>query len=223
MRKQISDDLSNVAAHDSTAKTAAEDNTPLTTAPAMQLESELKANRLEIENRDRELKQLQARIEEYRGRLNQTPMREQQLADLMRDYDQSHSNYESLLAKKNQSELATNLEKRQQGEQFTVIDPPSLPQKPFGPNRFAWNWFGLGLGIVLGLVSGAGIEMADDRVHSEKELKALLKAPVLTEIPPLPTAEEMKAQTWGRALEWVSAALSVVAITTGSLVSYFHG
>jgi polysaccharide chain length determinant protein (PEP-CTERM system associated) len=223
MRKQISDDLSTPAAPDSTAKTTPDNHASLTTAPAMQLESELKANRLEMENRDRELKQLQARIEDYRVRLNQTPMREQQLSDLMRDYDQSHANYESLLAKKNQSELATNLEKRQGGEQFTVIDPPSLPQKLYGPNRFAWNWIGLGLGVLLGLVTGAGTEMGDDRVHSEKELKALFKAPVLTEIPPLPTAEEMRAQSRVRTLEWVFVVLIVAVITTGSLVSYYHG
>jgi uncharacterized protein involved in exopolysaccharide biosynthesis len=189
----------------------------------MELESELKANRLEIENRDRELKQLQARIEEYRGRLNQTPMREQQLADLMRDYEQSHANYESLLAKKNQSELATNLEKRQQGEQFSVVDPPSLPQKLYWPKRIAWNWIGLGVGVVLGLVAVAGMELVDDRVHSEKELKALFKKPVLTEIPPMPTAEELRAETWTHAVEWASAALIVLLITTGSLVSYYHG
>jgi succinoglycan biosynthesis transport protein ExoP len=221
MRKQISDDLSATAGI-SAQKNAGNDQA-LTSGPGMELESQLKANRLEIANREHELKQLQTRIEEYRARLNQTPTREQQLADLMRDYDQSRVNYESLLAKKNQSELATNLEKRQQGEQFSVVDPPSLPQKLYWPNRITWNWMGLGLGVVLGLAAGAGMEWADDRVHSEKDLKTLVKAPVLSDIPPMLTADEMRAQTRSHAVEWVSAAVSLLLITAGSLVSYYRG
>lgn len=223
MRKQINDDLLTAAPRDSTRKTTANDQDSLMTGPAMELESQLKANRLEIENRESELKQLQARIEEYRGRLNKTPMREQQLADLMRDYEQSHTNYESLLGKKNQSELATNLEKRQQGEQFSVVDPPSLPQKLFWPNRFAWNWIGLAMGIVLGFAAGAGTEMGDDRLYNEKDLKTLFKVPILTEIPPMPTAEETKAEKWHHAVEWSFAGLILLLITTGSVISYYRG
>src|SRR3989442_232375 len=85
-----------------------------TMSPIMEIESQLKASQLEMENRQRVIEELDASIGAYQSRLNQTPLREQQFADVSRDYDQSRVNYESLLAKKNQSELATNLEKRQQ-------------------------------------------------------------------------------------------------------------
>src|SRR5438045_4299441 len=119
----------------------------------MQLQGQIQANRLEIENHKAGIKQLEVDIERYQGRLNFTPVREQQLTALTRDYEQSKTNYESLLAKKQQSELATNLEKRQEGQQFRMIDPPSLPQKPYFPNRMI-----VSLGsIVFGLIAGAGL------------------------------------------------------------------
>src|SRR5262249_14519334 len=100
-----------------------------------QLESQLKANELEIANRKQEVKTLESEIEQYQSRLNLTPIREQQLADVSRNHEQSRANYESLLAKRLQSGMATDLAKRQEGAQFSIIDPPSLPQKPYWPNR----------------------------------------------------------------------------------------
>ena len=87
-------------------------------SPMVELQSQLKVNKLEIENRQRSIQQIQSQIEQYQARLNTAPLREQQLTDLTRDYDQSRKNYEGLLAKRDQSEMATNLEKRQQGQQF---------------------------------------------------------------------------------------------------------
>src|SRR5262249_51812005 len=101
----------------------------------MEVESQIKANKMEIENRQKAIQELQRRIDEYQARLNLTPVREQQLAGLTRNYEQSRRNYEQLLAKRDQSEMATDLEKRQEGEQFRILDPPNLPQKPYSPNR----------------------------------------------------------------------------------------
>ena len=84
-----------------------------------QLESQLKANQIEITNRERSIADFQARINDYQGRLGQEPIREQQLADLSRGYDQSKANYDDLLKKKNSSALATDLTERQQGRAFS--------------------------------------------------------------------------------------------------------
>ncbi len=102
-----------------------------------------------------------------RSRLNQEPIREQQLADLTRGYDQSKASYDDLLKKKNDSAMATSMELLQQGERFRILDPPSLPLKPSFPNRLKF----CGIGLFVGLVLGAGVvsaaEMMDDRVYSE--------------------------------------------------------
>ncbi len=116
-------------------------------APMLQLEGQLKANEQEIRDARNEMQALQTQIAEYQSRLNTTPIREQQLTDLTRDYEQSKANYDSLLKKQMQSQLATNLEKRQQGKGFRIIDPPSLAHKPYSPDRVKFSLLGLVSGI----------------------------------------------------------------------------
>ncbi len=102
-----------------------------TSAAIMDTNSQLKANALEIENRQHSIADLKAQINDYRARLNSAPAREQELSDLMRDDEQQQKDYNALLARKNQAELAANLGKSQEGLQFRPIDPPSLPTRPY--------------------------------------------------------------------------------------------
>src|SRR5262249_34859423 len=155
---------------------------PQTLSPVVEVQSQLKVNRLEVENRQKSILQIQSQIDQYQARLNTAPLREQQFTDLTRDYDQSRKNYEGLLAKRDQSEMATNLEKRQQGQQFRILDPPNLPQKPYSPDRLKFDLIGLLAGLVLGMASLAGSEMLDDQVYAKEELEKIASAPVLTEI-----------------------------------------
>jgi uncharacterized protein involved in exopolysaccharide biosynthesis len=183
-------------------------------SPRMQLESQLKANRLEIQNRQRSIEQLKQQNDQYQGRLNTTPVREQQLAGLTRDYEQSRRNYEQLLGKRDQSEMATNLEKRQEGEQFRVLDPPNLPQKPYSPNRLKLSLIGLVAGVVVGMGLTVTAEAIDDRVYSQEDFADIVAAPLLVEIPPLLTGSEeqqRKREIWLQRIAMVFMALVTAA------------
>ena len=136
-------------------------------APMLQLEGQLKANEQEIQDARREIQDLQTQIAAYQGRLNMTPIREQQLTDLTRDYEQSKANYDSLLKKQMQSQLATNLEKRQQGNGFRIIDPPSLAHKPYSPDRVKFSLLGLLAGVMVGFGLAFLSEFLDDRIREE--------------------------------------------------------
>ena len=189
----------------------------------MEVESQLKANKVEIENRQRAIQDLQKRIGDYQARLNMTPVREQEMAGLTRDYEQSRRNYEQLLAKADQSGMATELEKQKQGAQFRVLDPPNLPQKPFSPNRLKLDLIGLVAGLLVGAFVLAGAEIVDDRIYSKEELAKIVSAPVLTEIPPLMTAAEGRQQV---RVQWLqAAALGVMAVLTaaGFATTYLFG
>ena len=191
--------------------------------PIMQAESELKANEIEIANRQRSIVQLTAKINDYQARLNRAPVREQELADLTRDYDQSRKDYESLLAKKNQSELATNLNKSEEGEHFRMIDPPSLPTKPYSPKRFEFSLGGLFGGLAVGLLLVFASDFLDDRVYDEKQFKDMIPAEILAEIPALPTpAEEHSRQRRGW-MEWAAAAGLGFVMLLGVAFSYLRG
>ena len=115
--------------------------------------------------------------------MNRSPVREQELADLTRGYEQTKANYDDLLKKQNESAMATSMEQMQQGERFTMLDPPSLPLKPDFPNRLKFCGIGLGVGLLMGILLVGGLEFMDHRLHSEKELKVLLPMTILSEIP----------------------------------------
>jgi succinoglycan biosynthesis transport protein ExoP len=188
-----------------------------------QLQSQLKANEFEIANRKSEIKKIENDIDSYQQRLNLAPAREQELASITRDHEQSRLNYESLLAKKNQSAMATNLEKRQQGEQFRMIDPPSLPQKPYFPNRLFFSLGGLALGLALGIAILLTMEFVSPRVYGELELQAIVPTPLLITIPPMPTAFESRRKVMYTTLEVATATVIMVTIPAVTFFIYRKG
>ncbi len=111
-------------------------------------EAQLEAKRLRAEE-----KNLKDQIAVYQKRIEETPKREQELALLTRDYDLLRTNYQSLLDKRMQAQMAQNLERKQQGEQFRVLDPARIPQSPVRPDR---NKI-LMMGAMIGLAMGFGL------------------------------------------------------------------
>jgi polysaccharide chain length determinant protein (PEP-CTERM system associated) len=224
MRSQLLADLKAKAAGQTDSASAAEmaaTNDP--SSPMAQLQGQLQANRVEIANREQGIKDLSAKVTDYQARLNQEPVREQELADLTRGYDQSKANYDELLKKKNESAMATSMELLQQGERFRIIDPPSLPLKPDFPNRLKFCMIGLGMGMVLGVVVAGAFEIMDDRIYDEKEFQKLLPVAVISEIPALADAAEEQKERRRMWLGWATAALVSFTILLGSALSYLRG
>jgi polysaccharide biosynthesis transport protein len=212
---------STTTADDKTKNRSATDLAP--NSPVMQLQGQLHANQVEIGSRERAIAELKTSITGYQARLNQEPVREQQLADLTRGYDQSKASYDELLKKKNQSEMATSMERLQQGERFRVLDPPSLPAKPDFPNRLKFCGIGLGVGLVLGLVVAGGFELMDDRMHSEQEIKDLIPVGIMVEIPEVLNFSDQQRSMRKIRLGWAMAGLVVITILMGSAVSFLYG
>ena len=192
-------------------------------APLLELESQLQANRAEIVNRQSEIKELQGKIYEYQGRLNRAPVMEQQFTDLTRDYEQSKANYDSLLSKKNQSEMSTNLEKTQQGEHFRMLDPPNLPSKPYKPNRLQLCAYGLIVGLMLGGITTVGSEMIGGKVYTQRQIKKLVPFEVIAEIPSLDTPGEQAAARRKTLVAAAAAVLIMTCILAGTAISYLRG
>jgi len=196
---------------------ANESHDPRTATPILQFESQLKANQQEITDTKRELQQVEQQISGYQGRLNQTPIREQQLSDLTRDYDQSKANYDSLLKKQMQSQLATNLAKRQQGEQFRIIDAPSLPKKPVSPDRMKLSLMGIVAGLMLGLGLAIVVEAVEDKVRTEEEVTRIVHVRILAGVPHLFTPAEDKKRHIRRALEWSCASVMLLVLLAANV------
>ncbi|MGA7794151.1 MAG: hypothetical protein WCA19_14015 [Candidatus Acidiferrales bacterium] len=191
--------------------------------PIMQVQSQLKANQLEITNIQQHEKDLESQITGYQARLNLTPETEQELTAVSRGYEESKTNYNSLLQKQMQSQLATSLEQRQQGEQFRIVDPPSLPKKPSAPNHL---WFSLG-GLLAGLSVGLGLtallEMTNVRVRQEEDILGIIPVSILVEIPHLSTPGEARSHVLRWWTEMGAAAALVVLIMLGNLYAFIKG
>lgn len=199
------------------------DSDPTQESMLLEVQSQLQSNQLEVRNREHSVAALKAKIEDYQTRLNQEPIREQQLADLTRGYDQSKANYDDLLKKKNESAMATSMELLQQGERFRIIDPPSFPQKPKFPNRLRFCGIGLGLGLALGILVAGAFEMVDDRIHDEKELKKLLPPEIISEIPTIMNLSDREAQTRRVWIGCATAAVVLATILIGTAFTYLRG
>jgi polysaccharide chain length determinant protein (PEP-CTERM system associated) len=126
---------------------------------------------------------LQQEISRVQGKLQLSPAIAQEYKALTRDSQTALTIYNDLLKKHSDSEMATDLERRRQGEQFRVLDPPSLPQKPTFPKRPLFGVGGFLGGLGLGLAIAFALEVQDTTLCSERDVERLLKLPVLAMIP----------------------------------------
>jgi polysaccharide chain length determinant protein (PEP-CTERM system associated) len=226
MRDQLLADLkasANSAPTDNTNAVARDASDMARQSPMVQLQGQLHFNQVEIANREHGVAELKARVSEYQARLNQEPVREQQLADLTRGYEQSKANYDDLLKKKNESAMATSMELRQQGERFRILDPPSLPVKPEFPNRLKFCMIGLGVGLALGAAVAGALEMMDERLYEAEKIKGLLPVAVLAEIPIIVNPADERNNRQKAWLGWGAAAVVCASILAGSVFSYWYG
>lgn len=222
-RKRVAAEMASAASNPTPDASAAAAPLDPKSAALLEMQSQLKANRLEIANREAEIKDGQAKINQYQTRLNMAPVMEQQFAEITRDYDQSKTDYEALLAKKNQSEMSTNLEKTQQAEHFRMLDPPDLPGKPYKPNRLLLSAAGIAVGLAFGGGFAFAREKLSDRIYSEREIKKLVAFEVIAEIPPIETLHEQSSSRRGA---WIAAGVAFLMlgiILLGSAVNFLYG
>ena len=227
-RKQLLESMKAKSSEDSggatdSASSPAESSDPTQPSMLAQVQSQLRAKKVEITNHEHAIAALKTRVEQYQARLNQEPVREQQLSDLTRGYEQSKASYDELLKKKNGSAMATSMELLQQGERFRVMDPPSLPQRPEFPNRLKFCGMGLGIGLALGILVAGAFEFLDDRMYSNKEIRKLLPGDVLGEIPAIVNASDARVAKRSVWIGWAAATFVLAFILAASAFSYLRG
>lgn len=136
-----------------------------------------------ITERSHEQDQIKQQIKVLQDRIQSSPAIEQQYKGLTRDYQTALDFYNDLLKKRDQSAMASDLERRQEGEQFRVLDPANLPDKPSFPNRPLFVAGGFAGGLALGLGFAFVLEMRDTSLRTERDVEFSLQMPVLALIP----------------------------------------
>jgi polysaccharide chain length determinant protein (PEP-CTERM system associated) len=180
LRKQIAA-ASVVSAAGATPETAATPR-PAESLGVQQLRAQLRAASIGIQAKRKEQAQIQGAVRLYQDRIESSPLVEEQYKALTRDYQTALKFYDDLLAKMNESKMATDLEHRQQGEQFTVMDAPNLPDAPTFPQRWLFALGGLALGVLTGILIAAWLEYRDTSLRSERDIWAFTGLPTLAVI-----------------------------------------
>jgi polysaccharide chain length determinant protein (PEP-CTERM system associated) len=150
-----------------------------------QLRAKLRQDDLNIADLTKRQAHIQEQITQLQGRLQASPVVEQQLKEITRSYQTALDFYNELLKKRQQSAMATDLEHQQESEQFRVLDPPSLPDKPSFPKRTYFAGGGMGAGFALALAIMYLIALLDKSMHTERDVEVCLNMPVLTTVPRL--------------------------------------
>ncbi len=184
---------------------------PVTHNPV--LEAQIESLDAEIAKERDEQNRLSASVASYQAKVEAVPVREQEIADLQRDYEMSKTHYSQLLDKQLSAEMATELEIRQKGEEFTVLDPAVPADRPFAPNRKLIDSVGALVGLCLGLFAALGTEWFGTTII---DISEVIVAPVLEVIPVIRTGRDRAV--WKR--RWVFAAFSATLGTALAALVY---
>ena len=160
------------------------DNAAALEPPEIQkLRSQVRSAEEAAKNETREQEQLKAAIKSYESRLQLSPAVEEEYKKITRDHNTAVKFYNDLLAKRDESAMATELEHRQEGEQLRVMDPANLPDEPSFPKLWKFVGGGFGAGLALGLALVLGLGTADKRIRTTRDVQYYLGTTAFALIP----------------------------------------
>ena len=139
----------------------------------------------EIRNLKTNIQKIQKTMLVYQRRVEDTPKREQELQSIQRDYNNIKDSYNSLLARRLEAELAVNMEKKQKGEQFRILDYARLPEKPISPDVKMLFMLSLAIGFGLGGGTAFLLEFLNPTLRRDEQIETEIGLPILASIPPL--------------------------------------
>jgi uncharacterized protein involved in exopolysaccharide biosynthesis len=182
------------------------------------MKAEIQEIQTRLESAKREAARLQEQAQGHASRVQAAPSLESQLTELMRDYNTLQEGYTSLLKKSEDSKIAVNLERRQIGEQFRILDGARLPERPVSPDRVRINLMGILAGLAVGLGLVALLEYRDTSLKSDDDIVTTLSLPVLAVIPVMTNAVERRAHRRRKVLLAASASVVCMALAAAVMV-----
>ena len=157
-------------------------------------------------------------ISQYQRRVENAPRRETEYQILARDYETTQERYRSLLTRQIEAELAENMEQRQKGEQFRILDTASVPERPAAPNRVRMNLIVLFLSLVLAAGVTILAEQVDTSFHSVDALRVVARAPILVSVPQIITTSDRRRE---RSRFAAMVALTLIGLPAIVAAAYF--
>jgi len=181
---------------------------------------EVEGIKININTLTTDIAKLKSQIRVYEGRIENTPKREQELKSSERDYNNIRASYDMMLNKKLESEISVNMEKKQKGEKFQIIDPARIPEKPVFPNMKILFLLTLVAGPNIGLGLVFLLEYLDTSFRSPKDIESGLGFSVLATIPLIFDQKYKRRQRMNQVFSVVSIMLSFILLSAFAVLSF---
>jgi polysaccharide chain length determinant protein (PEP-CTERM system associated) len=174
----------------------------------------------EIRTYAADISNLMAQIHVYQRRVEDTPKREQEYLSLRRDYENIKATYDSLLNRQLEAEISVNMEKKQKGEQFRILDPARLPEKPISPDMKKLFLLSLaaGLGIGGGLVFL--LEYLNTSFRRPEDVESYLGLSVLATLPLICHEKDKRRQKFNQIFSILSIVLSLMLLAAFATLTF---
>jgi uncharacterized protein involved in exopolysaccharide biosynthesis len=148
-------------------------------ANVQNIRAQLKAIDQQIADDVKEQDRINQQIRTLQGRVQATPEVEAEYKALTRDQATSQAFYDRLKSNMETSQMATDLEHRQEGETFSVLDAPNFPAEATFPKASMFAGGGLMAGLALGLIIIVFLEYKDTAMRTERDVWAFTQLPTL--------------------------------------------
>ncbi|HPG28431.1 MAG TPA: hypothetical protein PLW10_22560, partial [Myxococcota bacterium] len=168
-----------------------------------------------------DIERLRATVADFEARLAATPAVAERLDALSRRYDHLYRSYQDFSNRLQQAGVQADLERRQLGERFRILEPAERAPEPSSPNRILLLTLGAILGIVLGVGIGLVSELTDSSMHTSSDLQSALGIPVLASVPRIVLESDRAARSRRIMHEAVAAFAVVFVVLVGGLVTYY--
>jgi polysaccharide biosynthesis transport protein len=186
----------------SAARSDAATNTPARVSAVAQmqlvtsrLEARVATARSRVDLLADQQRNMRGNIGQLRAQVSRAPQIERDLAALQRDYATAQAQYADLRSKQMSAQVVENMEDGQQGERFTLLEPPLMPEYAAKPSRRKI----VAQGFVVALAASVGVmgllEFLFARVRGVNAVTAITGQRPMVVIPYITTRSEM-ARAW---------------------------
>jgi polysaccharide chain length determinant protein (PEP-CTERM system associated) len=184
--------------------------------------SELRRARLAVEAAEQELERLATSQEEVQESIALTPLVAEQLNSLEREYESLVTSFRDFSVRRQQASVQANLERKQLGENFRILESAFPAARPGSPNRILMLFVGVIIGLGAGVAMGLVLETSDSSIHDARRLQTYTNMPVLVSIPSIRLDPDRRLRRRRLLLELVIAGVISLFFLAGGLVSYVY-
>ncbi|MGD1882798.1 MAG: GumC family protein [Paracoccaceae bacterium] len=186
--------------------------------------SALEINLSEINTRiaslERDVSEAQAELARVQANIERTPNVRITLAGLEREFSNTQSLYNNAVTRLNQARTAGVIEAESMGQRISLIEPPSVPRTPSGPNRTAVA--GMGVAAGLGLAAGLFIllELLNQAIRRPVDMVNALDVTPLMTIPRFETATHRRMRRMAQ-IATLGVVMIAVPATLWAIDTYY--